>query len=151
MKCLILAAGDGGRLGQICDSKPLAAVAGLPLIERSIATAQQAGITEFYVVTGYAAERVEAFLADLSQRRSVRITPIRNPQWSQGNGTSLLKGRELIREPFVLLMADHVFDEAIIRQLVREPLLEGEVILAADCEARFAVSEHFTGDVSSRF
>ncbi len=134
MKCLILAAGDGGRLGEICDSKPLAAVAGLPLIERSIATAQQAGITEFYVVTGYAAERVEAFLADLSRRRSVRITPIRNPQWSQGNGTSLLKGREQIREPFVLLMADHVFDEAILKQLVREPLLEGEVILAADCD-----------------
>ncbi len=62
VKCLILAAGDGGRMAQICDSKPLVPVAGLPLIERSIATAQQAGITEFYVVTGYKAERVEAFL-----------------------------------------------------------------------------------------
>lgn len=132
VKCLILAAGDGGRMAQICDSKPLVPVGGLPLIERSIATAQQAGITEFYVVTGYAADRVEAFLSDLSRRRSVRITPIRNPQWKMGNGVSLLKGRERLSEPFVLLMGDHVFDESILRQLVREPLQEGEVILAAD-------------------
>ncbi len=114
VKCLILAAGDGGRMAQICDSKPLVPVAGLPLIERSIATAQQAGITEFYVVTGYEAERVETFLEDLSRRRCVRITPIRNEQWKLGNGSSLLKARERIREPFVLLMGDHVFDEIIL-------------------------------------
>ena len=132
MKCLILAAGDGGRIAQICDSKPLVPIAGLPLIERSIATAQQAGITEFYVVTGHHAERVEAFLSDLSRRRCVRITPIRNPDWKLGNGGSLLRGRERLGEPFVLLMGDHVFDETILRELVREPLQEGEVILAAD-------------------
>ena len=132
MKCLILAAGDGGRMAQIGDSKPLVSVAELPLIERSIATAQQAGITEFYVVTGYEAERVEAYLAELSRRRCVRITPIRNERWELGNGSSLLQAREQIREPFVLLMGDHVFDEIILRQLVREPLQEGEVILAAD-------------------
>ena len=144
MKCLILAAGDGGRMAQICDSKPLVPVAGLPLIERSIATAQQAGITEFYVVTGHEAERVEAFLEDLSRRRCVRITPIRNEQWELGNGSSLLKARERIREPFVLLMGDHVFDEIILRQLVREPLQEGEVILAAD----FGVEKNRLVDLS---
>ena len=144
MKCLILAAGDGARIAQICDCKPLVPVAGLPLIERSIATAQQAGITEFYVVTGYEAERIEAFLSDLSRRRRVRITPIRNPHWNLGNGGSLLKGRERLREPFVLLMGDHVFDEIILRQLVREPLQEGEVILAAD----FGVDENQLVDLN---
>ncbi len=132
MKCLILAAGDGGRMSGICASKPLLAVAGLPLIERSIATAQQAGITEFYVVTGYEAEPLEAFLADLSRRRGVSITPIRNPEWRLGNGSSLLKGREHLLDPFVLLMGDHIFDETILRQLVQEPLGEGEVILTTD-------------------
>lgn len=132
MKCLILAAGDGGRIAQICDSKPLVPVAGLPLIERSIATAQQAGITEFYVVIGHGAERLEAFLADVSRRRGIRIVAIRNEQWELGNGTSLLKARERLDGPFVLLMGDHVFDEIILSQLVREPLQEGEVILATD-------------------
>lgn len=132
MKCLILAAGDGGRLAQVCDSKPLVPVAGLPLIERTIATAQQAAITEFYVVTGYAAEPVEAFLSDVSRRRGVSITPIRNPQWEMGNGVSLLTARHRLDEPFLLLMGDHVFDETILSELLREPLHDGEVILAAD-------------------
>ena len=78
MKCLILAAGNGGRLARICDSKPLVRIAGMPLIEHTIATAQQAGVTDFYVITGHAAERVEDFLSELSHRRRVSITSIRN-------------------------------------------------------------------------
>lgn len=113
MQCLILAAGEGDRMGRLCDSKPLLHVAGLPLIERSIATMQQAGISEFYVVTGHAADKVESFLRELSQRRSVRITSIRNPNWRLGNGSSLVSARESLNGPFVLTMADHLFDEAI--------------------------------------
>ncbi len=52
MKCLILAAGRGSRLAGEGDSKPLVTVAGLSLIDRTIATAQRAGFTDFYVVTG---------------------------------------------------------------------------------------------------
>ena len=132
VKCLILAAGDGGRLAQICDSKPLVQVAGLALIERTIATAQQAGVTDFYVITGYAADRVEAFLSEVSRRRRVSISPIRNPEWELGNGISLLTARERLNEPFLLLMADHVLDQAVLDRLLSEPLDDGEVILAAD-------------------
>ena len=138
MKCLILAAGDGGRLAQICDSKPLVGVAGLPLIERTIATAQQAGVTDFFVITGYAADRVEAFLSEVSRRRRVSITPIRNPDWELGNGLSLLAARERLDEPFLLLMADHILDRAILDRLLSQPLDDGEVILAAD----FGIDEH---------
>ncbi len=70
MKCLILAAGRGSRLTRDGDSKPLVPVAGLPLIERTIATAERAGFTDFYVVTGYNAPTLEAFLSDLGSRRS---------------------------------------------------------------------------------
>ncbi len=138
MKCLILAAGDGGRLAEKCDSKPLVQIAGMPLIEHTIATAQQAGVTDFYVVTGHAADQVEAFLSELSHRRRVSITPIRNPEWELGNGLSLLAGRRRLDEPFLLLMADHVLDRAILDRLLAQPLNDGEVILAAD----FGVDEN---------
>ena len=138
MKCLILAAGDGGRLSQISDPKTLARFAGLPLIEHSIATAQQAGVNDFYVVTGYASDRVEALLSEVSRRRRVRITPIRNPRWKLGNGYSLLAGRERIDEPFLLLMADHVLERGILDRLLSESLDDGEVILAGD----FGVDEN---------
>ena len=132
MKCLILAAGRGSRLTAEGDSKPLVTVAGLPLIERTIATAQRAGFSDFYVVTGYNAHALEAFLSDLRSRRNVSITPIRNPNWEEGNGTSLLAAREVLDSNFILLMADHVFEEDILTSLSRETLENGGVILAAD-------------------
>jgi len=132
MKCLILAAGNGGRLAKVCNEKPLVRVGGLPLIERSIATAQQAGIDEFYVVTGYASDRVEALLSEVSRRRRVKIITIHNAEWEQGNGSSLLAGRAQIDGPFLLLMADHIFDQSLLNQLLSEPLDDGEVILAGD-------------------
>ncbi len=132
MKCLILAAGRGSRLTGEADSKPHVRVAGLPLIERTIATAQRAGFADFYVVTGYNAPALEAFLSELSSRRNLSITPIRNPNWEAGNGTSLLAAREALDGNFILLMADHIFEEDILTRLSRETLENGEVILAAD-------------------
>ncbi len=132
MKCLILAAGRGSRLTEEGDSKPLVSVAGLPLIERTIATAQRAGFTDFYVVTGYQAAALEAFLSELGPRRNLRITPIRNPNWDAGNGASLLSARRALEGNFILLMADHVFDEDILTRLSHEMLESGEVMLAVD-------------------
>ncbi len=132
MKCLILAAGDGTRIAEKGNSKPLLSLAGLPLIERTIATAHQAGISDFYVVTGHNADRVEAFLSDVGQRRGLTITTIRNEDWEKGNATSLLKARDHLDQHFILLMGDHVFDEAILSSLIREAPQDGEIILAAD-------------------
>ena len=132
MKCLILAAGNGGRLADVCSAKPLVSIGGLPLIERSIATAQQAGVDEFYVVTGYASDRVEALLSEVSRRRRVKITTIHNPEWERGNGSSLLAGQTQIDEPFLLLMADHILDHSLLGQLLSASPEDGEVILAGD-------------------
>ena len=132
MKCLILAAGRGSRLTGEGDSKPLVTVAGLPLIERTIATAQRAGFSDFCVVTGYNAPALEAFLSELGSRRSLGITTIRNPNWESGNGTSLLAAREALDGNFILLMADHVFEEDILTRLSHQTLENGEVILAVD-------------------
>ncbi|MFQ5716908.1 MAG: NTP transferase domain-containing protein, partial [Nitrospinales bacterium] len=53
MKCLIIAAGRGSRLQMRGDSKPLIPIFGMPLIERVIRSAHEAGADDFYVVTGY--------------------------------------------------------------------------------------------------
>ena len=68
MKCLIIAAGKGSRLKQQGDSKPLIPILGLPLIERVIRTAMEAGADDFLVVTGYREELVRSFLLSLSDR-----------------------------------------------------------------------------------
>ena len=68
MKCLILAAGKGSRLRQRGDSKPLISVLGIPHIERTIRSAIEAGVHEFYVVSGCHGEQVRRFLDDLALR-----------------------------------------------------------------------------------
>ena len=130
VKCLILAAGSGRRMKTF---KPLVKVGGLPLIERVIVAAHEAGLRDFYVVTGHQGERLEAFLSELGTRRKLKITSVRNADWELDNGTSLLEGQRVIgEEEFLLLMGDHIVDEEIIKRMLREPMEGHEVILAVD-------------------
>lgn len=132
MKCLIIAAGKGSRLQPRGDSKPLIPILGIPLIERVVRAALEAGADEFYVVTGYQGDRVRTFLEQLSQRLEIHITPIVNGDWEKDNGLSVLKARDQLREPFLLLMADHLFDPALARKLIGLSLNDGEIALGVD-------------------
>lgn len=132
MKCLIIAAGRGSRLKQQGDSKPLIPILGLPLIERVIRIAMEAGADDFFVVTGYQQELIRSFLASLTDRLGCSIAPIFNEDWEKENGLSVLKAKECLQEPFLLLMADHLFDPAIARELMAFTLSDGEIALCVD-------------------
>ena len=134
MKCLIIAAGQGTRLKTKGEVKPLVPLLGVPLIERVIRTAMQSGVHEFYVVTGYQGEKVGNFLKQLAKRLNIAVTIIHNEDWEKENGVSVLKAKNAMTEPFLLLMADHLFDTAIIRSLQEQTLNEGEVLLAVDTD-----------------
>ena len=132
MKCLIIAAGKGSRLQLRGNSKPLIPVFGVPLIERVIRSAMAADVDEFFVVTGYQNENVTSFLKNLSVRLKIPIRAIFNEDWQQENGVSVLKAKDYIQEPFLLLMSDHIFDPNTLRELMEVPLPHGEINLAVD-------------------
>ncbi len=136
MKCLIIAAGKGSRLQQRGDSKPLVPILGVPLIERVIRAAMEAGADEFYVVIGYQGEQVRLFLERLAERLAIRITPLVNEDWDKENGVSVLKARDVLHEPFLLLMADHLFDPNLVRLLTTLNPGDGEVALVVDRNTR---------------
>lgn len=121
MNCLIIAAGLGSRLSEISSSKPLAPVAGMPLIEHVVRAAAAGGATAFWVVTGHEAERVEDFLADLAARTGHPIVKLRLADWQRLNGHSVLAGARAIQGDYLLTMADHLFDPAIVRALIAAP------------------------------
>jgi 1L-myo-inositol 1-phosphate cytidylyltransferase / CDP-L-myo-inositol myo-inositolphosphotransferase len=131
-RCVILAAGCGSRLAGGGGLKPLVPVLGLPLLERTIVTASEAGLSEFFVVTGCQAPRVESFLSELRVRRNLDIEAVRNEAWEAGNATSLLAARRVLTDDFVLLVADHIFDPAILERLLGQRLEKGEMIVAVD-------------------
>ncbi|MFP8882179.1 MAG: NTP transferase domain-containing protein [Myxococcota bacterium] len=130
---MILAAGRGSRLAGWGTAKPRLRLLGVPLIERVILTAQRAGLSEFTIVTGYEGPGLQKFLDDLAVRRGLCLDTVANEEWkTAGNGWSVLKAKDILREPFVLLMADHLVDERLLMGLQSEPLAEGTVRLAVD-------------------
>ncbi len=136
MDALIIAAGYGSRLRELADSKPLAEVCGVPLIELGIRQAAAAGAQKVVVVTGHEAERLEAFLADLERRSGIAIEPVRVSDWSVPNGYSVMAGAERIAGDYLLLMADHIFEADILRRLAGQGSPDHGVTLAIDRRVR---------------
>jgi CDP-L-myo-inositol myo-inositolphosphotransferase len=136
MKCLIIAAGKGSRLQSRGKCKPLISLLGIPLIERVIRAAIEAGADEFFVVVGHQGKQLSHFLARLADSLAIQITPLVNDDWDKENGLSVLKAREVLHEPFLLLMADHLFDPKLVQELTSLELGDGEIALVVDGNTR---------------
>jgi len=61
MRAIILAAGRGSRMGDLCEGRPkcLVELEGKPLIERQIAALRRGGVDHIGVVRGYRAETID--------------------------------------------------------------------------------------------
>lgn len=132
MDAVIIAAGYGSRLASLSPSKPLTPVCGVPLIEIGIRQAAAAGVRRVVVVTGHRAEAVEAFLAELAVRVDVEIEAVRVTDWSQPNGYSVMAGAARCEGDYMLMMADHMFDSAILAALRTHGNATRDVTLAID-------------------
>ena len=132
MKALIIAAGEGSRFSNLTREtpKPLLEVSGIPLIERIITNLKNAEITDIVIVVGYLGEKITQKLGN-GQKLGVKIEYARNNEWKKKNGISVLKAKNTLKEPFFLLMSDHLFDEEIVKQM-KEVQLKDEVMLAVD-------------------
>ncbi|MCK4470112.1 MAG: CDP-alcohol phosphatidyltransferase family protein, partial [Desulfobacterales bacterium] len=102
------------------------------LIERLILSAKNAGLTDFYVVTGYNGEKVRDYLNRFSQSRNIDITHIINEERGKGVGLSVLKAKKLLNENFILLMGDYIFDKSILVKIKNEKIADDEVMLTVD-------------------
>jgi choline kinase len=90
-----------------------------------------AGIDHFVIVVGYRSDLIRRRI-DSSCLGDVSITWVDNPEYHKHNGISALKAKDAIRGNFLLLMADHVFESATAKSLMKQPIAPGEVILAVD-------------------
>jgi 1L-myo-inositol 1-phosphate cytidylyltransferase len=132
VKCVILAAGQGTRLRSLAASKPLARIAGAPLIEHIVRLAAAGGASEFVVVTGYEPLPLEAALEDLAERTGLPIAIVRNEDWAHPNGVSVLAAAPRLEGEFILLMSDHLFDPSILRRLISARRSEASLTLGVD-------------------
>lgn len=132
MDALIIAAGAGSRLRQVAHSKPLAPILGTALIEISVMQAARAGVRRAVVVTGYRAQAIEAALPVIARRAGISVEPKRIDDWLLPNGHSVMAGASLIDGNYLLLMADHIFADPILPDLLAHGTPENGVTLAVD-------------------
>lgn len=130
---LILAAGNGSRIANLSGElpKPLVELHGKPLLEHVLLGAQQAGIHRFVIVLGHRAHAIRSWFA-WRGLDGIQVTFVENTEYHKDNGISVLKASHLIHEPFLMMMADHVFEPQTAAALIRQRLTEDEVILAVD-------------------
>jgi 1L-myo-inositol 1-phosphate cytidylyltransferase len=132
-ECLILAAGNGSRIASLSGSapKPLVSLFGAPLLEHIVLSSHAAGIEKFVIVVGYRADAIRNWLVE-RPLDDISVTVIENPDYHKANGVSALAAREVLKNPFLLLMADHIFEPKTATALLRQSIAEDEVILGVD-------------------
>jgi CDP-L-myo-inositol myo-inositolphosphotransferase len=120
MEVVILAAGAGTRMnghGSVLH-KSLRRLMGMPVIERGIRAWGAAGARRITIVTGHAEEVLRQALGDGS-RFGVELNYVYNPDWEQGNGSSLYAARHAVgSDHFIVAMADHWYEPTLARRLV---------------------------------
>jgi choline kinase/phosphatidylglycerophosphate synthase len=128
---LIIAAGAGTRLNSTAKTpKPLRKVSGLPLLKRIILTAHRGGLKKVVIVVGFQKERIMAYVR--KNKWPVEVEFVDNPDWKKSNGLSVLAAKDVIKENFVLMMSDHIFDPQTLTDLVAHGLGSLKACLAVD-------------------
>ena len=109
---LLLAAGGSSRMG---SAKQLLMIDGEPLIHRAARSAVDSGCRPIIVVLGAGHEILTPLLADLP------VTPIVNPNWNRGIGTSIRAGIEII-------LSSYQATDGLVIMLADQPRISADVI-----------------------
>ena len=122
-KAIILSAGQGKRLSPLTDTRPkcLVELSGRTVLHWQLRHLRQAGITEAVVVTGFAAETVEAEIASLDLS-GMTVRTLFNPFFglTDNLATCWLARGEIVGD-FLLLNGDTLFEPAIAARLIAAP------------------------------
>jgi len=116
---LLLAAGVGSRLHPLTQSMPkcLTMVNEVPILEQLVSCLNQHGFKRLIVVTGHFENCIQDFLG--TQIGSMRIDYVHSPLYATTNNIySLWMARDIIREPFLLIESDLVFDMSLMDDML---------------------------------
>tara|TARA_B110000438_G_scaffold61353_1_gene61616 strand:+ start:353 stop:1102 length:750 start_codon:yes stop_codon:yes gene_type:complete len=122
MKVIIIAAGQGSRLGELTKNipKPLLDINGKSILERQIELFHKFGIKDIVIIRGPNKEKFH-----LNDVRYIEDT-----NYLYGEQTSsLMFARNEIKGDVIISFGDIIFDELILQQLLES---NGELILSTD-------------------
>lgn len=127
---VILAAGLGSRLADERQLKPLIAVEGISLLLRTLSSLEVC-CDRVVIVLGYGAARIQDTV--LAQYRGeLELHFVVNDLYHLANGVSALAARDHIEGEFILTMADHILDQALLDQAKAYRLAKDSAALLVD-------------------
>jgi choline kinase len=118
MHAVILAAGDGGRLHALTSGshKALLPIAGRRIIDYVLDALYDGGVTDATAVLGHCAGEVRAAI-EARQPDGMHVRFVENEAFELGNARSLWAARHAVDGPFLLAMADHLIEPAMVQAL----------------------------------
>jgi choline kinase len=154
---VILAAGDGGRMGKLTKECPKVLLPlnskGESLIVSPIRALVESGIRDIAIVVGYLGDQVKHYLGDGS-KYDVNLFYVENSHYLGGNAISALKAKSYAGgEPIILCMGDHIIEPKVIRYLLSSKLLTDTLCIeyrpspCHDVEEATKVSLHKDGSI----
>lgn len=136
MHGIVLAAGGGMRLRPLTDDLPKTLLPvtddGRSILELAVANLAEVGITEIAVVTGHAAQAIDALAPELEDRYAVQLEQRYNDRYaSWNNAYSVWLVRDVIARGALLVNGDTVHPVDVERRLLAARGA-AEVLLAID-------------------
>lgn len=118
MQAVILAAGKGERMGNLTTDtpKPLLEYKEKSLLEWKF-DALPENISEIILVIGYLGERIQEKFGD--SYKGKKITYVWDKEM-KGTGLALWKARDVLKEKFLVMMGDDIYDEKALENATKE-------------------------------
>ncbi|MBV8095882.1 MAG: phosphocholine cytidylyltransferase family protein [Acetobacteraceae bacterium] len=120
-RALILAAGQGRRLGPGAPAKALLTFGGRSLLARHFDALDACGVQDITIMIGYRSGDVRCEIARLGS--DARVHLIENPSFREGSITTLWHARSVLRSgvPILLMDADVLYEPQLIGRLLQSP------------------------------
>lgn len=132
-EALIPAAGRGARLDRPDTPKPLVEVGGEPLILRVLSQLERAGIERAVVVVGYEGDQIVRELTN-HPKLDLALEFVDHDAWRKGLASSVWAADGELDSPFLLAMADHWYDQALVDDAVDRDLDDDAVLELIDLD-----------------
>ena len=124
MKAIVIAAGEGSRMGKLTQNipKPLVMVNGKSIIERQLSILKQNKILDVIIITGSHNEKFTfknvVYVNDLDHKKHDTLG-------------SLITARDYMNDEIIITYADQIFDEKIIESINN---FSGDIGIAVDLD-----------------
>jgi phosphoenolpyruvate phosphomutase len=124
MKAIILASGEGSRMGKLTQNipKPLLNINGKSILEREISLLRKNGVNEIFVVMGYKKEK--HVLKDIEYINDENFR-------ERDQLSSLMSAKKEIRGDVIILFADIVFENIVLAKILES---KSDISIAVDMD-----------------